>query len=118
MSHLIPEVSDGRIDAFPVAQASLSDLNLERIKAHIANARERDKLDEDFTKTDDIHIFLQRFGCVVWRNGELVPTAAGILMFGHRPQFFFPHADVGLGHFPALFRPPSMHSIFSTTVVC
>lgn len=100
MSHLIPEVSDGRIDAFPVAQASLSDLNLERIKAHIANARERDKLDEDFTKTDDIQIFLQRFGCVIWRNGEFVPTAAGILMFGHRPQFFFPHADVGLGHFP------------------
>ncbi|MDP9313707.1 MAG: hypothetical protein M3R24_22975 [Chloroflexota bacterium] len=100
MSHLIPEVSDGRIDAFPVAQASLSDLNLERIKAHIANARERDKLDEDFTKADDIQIFLQRFGCVIWRNGEFVPTAAGILMFGHRPQFFFPHADVGLGHFP------------------
>jgi ATP-dependent DNA helicase RecG len=97
MALLVPEITDGRVDGFPVATASIDDLDLHLVARHIAEALESGRLDED---PDSPSAFLERYRCVVMRDGALVPTLAGILMFGRQPQFFFPHADVGLGHFP------------------
>lgn len=100
MSHLIPEITDGRIDAFPVANATLDDLDMELVSAHIVSTLERDKVDPGLISVDEPVVFLEQFRCVVARERALVPTMAGLLLFGKRPQHFLPHADVGLGHFP------------------
>ena len=97
MAMLVPEITDGRIDGVPVAGAALTDLDMSKVKAHIASAIEAGRCE---TEPKSPTGFLERYRCVVDHKGVLTPTLAGILMFGIRPQFFFPHADIGLGHFP------------------
>lgn len=100
MSYLLPEITDGRIDGFPVANATIKDLDMNLVRSHIEDALKRDKIDSADVSLDKPEIFLERYRCVVQQNGVPTPTMAGILMFGVRPQFFVPHADVALGHFP------------------
>lgn len=100
MSHLMPQIMDGRIDGFPVGNATLADLDLNQVTAHIVNTLDRDKFERGEVRPDDPVGFLERYRCVITQDGAPVPTMAGILMFGARPQYIFPHADVGLGHFP------------------
>jgi predicted HTH transcriptional regulator len=97
MALLVPEIRDGRIDGVPVAGAQLDDLDMNRVAMHIENALDTGRLEQAPKKPVE---FLVRYRCVVEHNGALTPTMAGILMFGKQPQFFFPHADIGLGHFP------------------
>ncbi len=97
MALLVPEIKDGRIDGVAVPDATLADLDMHKIESHIASALELGRIDQAPQNTAD---FLTRYRCVVEHNGVKTPTMAGILMFSTRPQFFFPHADIGLGHFP------------------
>jgi ATP-dependent DNA helicase RecG len=97
MALLVPEITDGRIDGFGVPHAALDVLNMPKVQEHIAMALEAGRLDQGPRKPLD---FLYRYRCVVDHHGSPIATMAGILMFAHQPQFFFPHADVGLGHFP------------------
>jgi len=98
MSMLVPEITDGRIDGFPVAHAALDALDLDKVREHIENAVEAGRLDNAPTKPLE---FLYRYRCLVDHHGAPTPTMAGILMFAHHPQYFFHHADIGLGHFPS-----------------
>ena len=100
MSYLLPEITDGRIDGFPVANATLDDLDMSLVAAHIESTLKRDKFDHGEMSPAEPLAFLERYRCVIKQNDQLMPTMTGILMFGTRPQYFFPHADVGLGHFP------------------
>ena len=100
MSHLLPGIVDGRIDGFPVADATLADLDMQLVTRHIESALKRDKVDQTEISPDQPLVFLERYRCVVMQEVTPQPTMAGILMFGSRPQYFFPHADIGLGHFP------------------
>lgn len=100
MSYLVPEITDGRIDGFPVANATLDDLDMRLVATHIESTLKRDKFDHGEVSPTDPLAFLERYRCVVRQNDVLMPTMTGILIFGTRPQYFFPHADVGLGHFP------------------
>ena len=96
-AQLVPEITDGRIDGVPVAAATIDDLDMQRVSEHIANAVETGRLDRAPRSSSE---FLEHYRCVVLHHGAPTPTLVGILMFGTRPQFFFPHADIGLGHFP------------------
>ena len=98
MALLVPEITDGRIDGFAVPHAALDALDMSKVQEHIERAIDAGRLDQAPHKPLD---FLSRYRCVIDHHGAPVPTMAGILMFAHDPQFFFPHADVGLGHFPS-----------------
>lgn len=100
MSYLVPEITDGRIDGFAVANATLDDLDMSLVAAHIESTLKRDKFDQGEMSPAEPLAFLERYRCVIRQHDLLTPTMTGILMFGTRPQYFFPHADVGLGHFP------------------
>lgn len=98
MALLVPEITDGRIDGFAVPHAALDALDMQKVEEHIERAIEAGRLDQAPRTPLD---FLSRYRCVIDHHGAPVPTMAGILMFAQQPQFFFPHADVGLGHFPS-----------------
>ncbi len=102
MLHVVPEVTDGRIDALPVANASLGDLDLAAVGKHIATALGNDKLDAEHTDVEQPVAFLERHRGVLRRGDELVPTLAGMLVFGRDPQRWVENAVVALGHFPGL----------------
>jgi predicted HTH transcriptional regulator len=97
MAMLVPEIKDGRIDGVAVAGATLADFDMVKLEAHVEHAVANGRCETEPKSTID---FLQLYRCVVDHHGSPTPTLAGILMFAKRPQFFFPHADVGLGHFP------------------
>lgn len=84
--------TEGFFDAQSVPSASLDDLDLRAVAAHIARAREQVPR---FDAPDDVHEFLRLRGCLV---GE-TPTVAGVLMFGRRPQTLLPYAGISLTHF-------------------
>src|SRR3712207_5407884 len=104
MSLLVPEISDGRVDGFPVPHASMDVLDTHAVDAHIDRADEDGRFDHRPRSTRE---FLERYHCVIVHHGALTPTLAGILMFGRDPQYFFSHASVGLGHFPTVFADTS-----------
>lgn len=96
MATLVPEITDGRIDGVPVAGSSMDDFDLRKIDEHMEQAIDAGRC-EPVRSAEE---FLHRFRCTVLHHDTPTPTLAGILMFGKQPQFFFPHAEIGLGHFP------------------
>src|SRR3712207_4042574 len=96
MNELVQRIGDERIDTLPVERAQLKDLNLEAVAQHIAKETDDDRFDGG--QRDPID-FLQEMRCVVDIDGELVPTLAGLLIFGKRPQSFLEHTDIALAHF-------------------
>lgn len=102
MLQVVPEVTDGRIDALVIATATIADLDLGAVAAHIAMAISNDKLDAQRSAANEPLAFLERFRGVLRRGDMLVPTLAGVLVFGRDPQRWVENAVVALGHFPGL----------------
>lgn len=96
MNELVPRIGDERIDTLPVERATINDLNLDAVGQHIAKAVDDDRYDGGQTKPLD---FLREMRCVVEEEGRLLPTLAGLLIFGYRPQAFLEHTDIALAHF-------------------
>ncbi len=96
MNELVQRIGDERIDTLPVDRAQLNDLDLNVVAAHISKAMADDRYDGG--QTDGLD-FLQEMRCVVEQDGRLVPTLAGLLIFGKRPQAFLEHTDIALAHF-------------------
>ena len=96
MNELVPRIGDERIDTLPVERAQLADLNMEAVAQHIGQATMNDRYDGG--QVDPIR-FLQEMRCVVDHDGRQVPTLAGLMIFGHRPQAFLEHTDIALAHF-------------------
>src|SRR5688572_4436092 len=96
MNELVPRIGDERIDTLPVERAQLSDLNLDAVAQHVAKATLDDRYDGGQTEAI---AFLEEMRCVVEQDGRLVPTLAGLLIFGYRPQAFLEHTDIALAHF-------------------
>ncbi len=83
---------DSYFDAQPVPQATLDDLDLTSVQAHIRTARAQMPR---FDAPKDPIAFLRSRGCL---QGE-TPTLAGILIFGKQPQAIVAYAGVALTHF-------------------
>ncbi|MEZ4677255.1 MAG: ATP-binding protein [Caldilineaceae bacterium] len=86
LRRLLLERSDAGFESLPVAEATIADLDqgqIERYIERIAVAPHEEVLD-----------VLQTRGCVTPNEqGAVVPTNAGILLFGQRPQRFLRNAE-------------------------
>ncbi len=82
-------------DSLAVRSASTDMIDVDKVRAHIAQAAERGR----YQGTDDPHDYLLEHRCLVTVDGNRYPTLAGILCFGHNPQAVFPNAVVDLGHY-------------------
>jgi predicted HTH transcriptional regulator len=96
VNELVARIGDERIDTLPVERAELADLDLDAVAHHITRATENDRYDGG---THDPLDFLREMRCVVESDGRLIPTLAGLLIFGRRPQSFIEHTDIALAHF-------------------
>ncbi len=76
----------------PVRNATLEDLDLEKVKAYLARRSENSRQTSRFK---DIERVLLGMECAVkTSNGEVVPTNAGMLFFGSHPQEYIIQSDV------------------------
>jgi len=86
LRRMLLERSDAGFESMPVGEATLADLDQQQIQRYvdrIAVAPHEDLLD-----------ILQLRGCVAAGEGaDLVPTNAGILLFGRLPQRFLRNAE-------------------------
>jgi ATP-dependent DNA helicase RecG len=105
VNELVQRIGDERIDALPVARAQVTDLDLDVVAEHITRAAANDRYDGG--RTDPV-AFLLEMRCLVEDEGRLVPTLAGLLIFGKRPQAFLEHTDIALGHFAGTLPDLSM----------
>jgi ATP-dependent DNA helicase RecG len=83
------------IDSLPVRMTAPDILDLEKVAAHIARARERGRYNGPSNPTE--YLFDKQ--CLVKEGEELLATPAGILCFGYRPQQIFSRAVVDIGHY-------------------
>lgn len=72
--------------------ASLNDLDFEQVLTYLEAL--------GLPKDEDAKWLLKRRGCLVPEDGELRPTYAGLLLFGHHPQQWLPSASVLVARFP------------------
>ncbi len=88
--------NENKFDQTAVPGASLQDLDMQSVEYHIDYAiragryggESRDPLD-----------FLIEQRAAVEQGNEIVPSVAGLLVFGRWPQHFLPHATVTLAHY-------------------
>lgn len=65
--------------------AALADLDTNQIDTYLQASQRTG---------EDPHLFLLRRGCLMRVEGELCPTYAGLLLFGHAPQQWLPNATL------------------------
>ncbi len=87
-----PFGGDNFYDTQPVPQASLDDIDLDLVRAHIRSAREQL---QRFDAPDDPIDFLHSRGCL----RDNCPTLAGIMVFGRKPHALVSYGGVALTHF-------------------
>jgi len=82
-------------DSLPVADTSLDLLDLEKVRAHIAQATENGRLGGPA----DPASYLLHKQCAVRAATGIHATLAGLLCFGQDPQRLIPRAVIDLGHY-------------------
>ena len=89
IARLYREGSSKSHDIYPVENATLDDLDLEKIKAYFVESELTEQLDEK-------HFFelMENEHFVVNEKNKLVPTIAGIALFGKHPQINLPFTTV------------------------
>ncbi len=93
LRRLLFERTDAGFERLPVPVATLDDLDLAQVERYLRHIHAPP--DEE-----PVQALLAR-GCVTWpdeprQDGsqEVVPTVAGVLLFGRDPQRFFPNAEI------------------------
>lgn len=77
--------------------ATLADLDMEQVRAYVHSATGIPEASQE--KCEE---FLYRRGCLLREGGELRPTYAALLLFGHYPQHWLPNATILAGRFPSV----------------
>lgn len=76
----------------PARRATMDDIDVERVKAYLER---RPMRAGHGSRLGDIEKVLFAIGCAtINKDGEIVPTNAGILFFGYEPQQFIVQSDV------------------------
>ncbi len=88
---LLLERSEEGFERLVPVGASLDDLDMGRIDDYTAQLR--------LLPVDGLQLLRER-GCLAEVDGELRPTYAGLLLFGHNPQAFLPQARLLLARYP------------------
>lgn len=87
LRRLLLERGESGFESQPVVGATLADLDSQRIERYLDRALVS-------ASEDPLHALVAR-GCLVQNeNGALIPTAAGILLFGLNPQRFLRSAEI------------------------
>ncbi|MEW6568858.1 MAG: ATP-binding protein [Chloroflexota bacterium] len=90
LRRLLLERGEASFESESPEGASLSDLDPDRIQAYLSAVA--------LPAADPWPALLSR-GCVIAHHGGLMPTAAGLLLFGRDPQRCFPQADLTAARF-------------------
>ena len=85
-----------KFDETAVVGASLEDLDLQEVEKHLDYASRSNRYAGE---ARDVHEFLLEQRAAVNDGASLVPTVAGLLIFGRSPQRYLPHATVSLAHY-------------------
>jgi ATP-dependent DNA helicase RecG len=75
----------------PAKNASMKDLDLDRVRTHLLQRAVRP---QHRSRLENLEEVLVDLGCAIKVEGELKPTNAGILFFGHNPQLRIPQSEV------------------------
>jgi ATP-dependent DNA helicase RecG len=80
-------------ETMPCGRASLDDINYDLVERYLSYRAERSRRSLRYTSREDLLVGLE---CAVLdpRTGQLLPTNAGMLMFGYDPQMFVPQSEV------------------------
>ncbi|MEA3229363.1 MAG: ATP-binding protein [archaeon] len=89
IAKLYREGSSKSQDIYPVENATLDDLNLNKVKAYLKESRLAGQL-------DNAHFYnlLKKENFVAEIDDRLVPTIAGIVLFGKHPQINLPFTTI------------------------
>jgi ATP-dependent DNA helicase RecG len=85
-----------KFDQAPATDATLADLDLKEVEDHVAHALRVNRYSGD---ASTVERFLVDEHAAIQQGQTLVPTVAGLLMFGRRPQRLLPHATVSIAHY-------------------
>ena len=83
------------VDTLPVEEADVNVLDMDKVIAHMTQARARGRYDGPSEPEEYLHYRK----CIAPLDGQYRATLAGILCFGRAPQQIFPHAVVDIGHY-------------------
>lgn len=87
----------------PVRNATLKDIDKNKIQYYIEERSKRSISDTDLGKLGKKE-FLLNTGSVFEENGKLILTTSGLLFFGKNPQKFFPHSRISIARFKGTTR--------------
>ncbi len=89
IARLYREGSSESQDAYPVKNATLGDMDMEKVKRYLMRSNLTKQLDGDYL----VELMLkERF--IMKENGNIIPTMAGILLFGKDPYLNIPFSEV------------------------
>lgn len=88
---------DTPFDATPVPGATLADLDLDLVRAHVDTATKQLRYMGGIS--DPVEFLRDQDGLASVQEQE-IPTIAAILFFGRKPQRFLRHAATKLAHYP------------------
>ena len=89
IARLYREGSSKSQDIYPVENANLDDMNLNSVENYLKKSELTKKLDKDYM----IELMLKEY-FVALENGKLIPTIAGILLFGKNTYLDMRHSEV------------------------
>jgi len=99
LRQLLVERGEIQLEASVPAGASLEDLDPQQISAYVDILNSNSGYSIRQPTGDGQQILLRR-GCLKQVDGELRPTYAALLLFGHYPQQWLPNATILAAHFP------------------
>jgi len=88
-ARLYREGSSKSQDIYPVENATLNDLDLEKIKTYLKKSKLTKQLNKDYLTE-----LMLKEHFVSKENGEIIPTIAGILLFGKNPYLNIQYSEV------------------------
>ena len=97
IARLYREGSSKPQDVYPVDNATLDDLNLDMIKAYFKESRLTGQLDDTH-----FHDLLKKENFVAQIDDKLIPTMAGIVLFGKHPALELPHTIIRADRYKGL----------------
>ena len=89
IARLYREGSSKSQDIYPVENATLEDLDLEKIKTYLKKSKLTKQLNKDYPTE-----LMLKEHFVVKEDGKIIPTIAGILLFGKNPYLNIPYGEV------------------------
>jgi|GEM_PF-1311999 len=89
IARLYREGSSKSQDIYPVENSTLDDLDLEKIENYLGKSKLTKQLNKDYLTE-----LMLKEHFIVKENGKIIPTIAGILLFGKNPYRDIPYSEV------------------------